>query len=260
MRHPICPHQCRPYAIAHDRGGEPHHDRIPWPESSAPNTIPSPYQIFGQKKGSLYSKRRYYELVKLYHPDRHSYHGSADGLSYATKLERYRLIVAANDLLSDPIKRSAYDRYGAGWNGQPDVRGPRDYSDQWGRGGGWNSPHGPSQNATWEDWEKWYKRDAQGPQEPVYVSNGAFVCMILLFAAVGGIAHASKAGNYSMNYLEHQDALHDDISKDLDRRRRETATTFPSREERVNQFLRQRDQYGLVVSRDEKDKRLLPPP
>jgi hypothetical protein len=84
--------------------------------------------------------------------------------------------------------------------------------------------------------------------------------MILLFAAVGGIAHASRAGNHSMNYLEHQDALHDDISKDLDRRRRETATTFPSREERVNQFLRQRDQYGLVVSRDEKDKRLLPPP
>jgi curved DNA-binding protein CbpA len=256
-RHPTFPQQCRPYGIAYDRGQEHDTDRIPWPET--PNTTPSPYQIFGQRKGSPYSKRRFYELVKLYHPDRHSYSGSRSSLSYATKLERYRLIVAANDLLSDPVKRSAYDSYGAGWNEQPGVRGPRDSSEQWGRGGGWKSPNGPSRNATWEDWEEWYKRDTQGPQQPVYFSNGTFVCLIVLFAAVGGMAHAARAGNYSMSYLEHQNALHDEISKELHRRRGETATAFPSRDERVEQFLRKRDQQGLFDPRNENHKRLPPP-
>jgi curved DNA-binding protein CbpA len=258
-KYPISSKQCRPYAIAYDRGGDRGHDRIPWPDSTTANTTPTPYQIFGQKKGSPYSKRRFYELVKLYHPDRHSYSGSRDGLSYATKLERYRLIVAANDILSDPGKRNAYDRYGAGWNEQPGIRGPQDTSDRWGKGGGWNSPYGPSRNATWEDWEKWYKRDEQGNQEPVYLSNGAFVCLVVLFAAVGGIAHAARAGKYSMTYLEHQDALQDDISKELRRRRQETLTAYPTREERVHEFLRKRDQQILFDPRDEKDKRLPPP-
>jgi hypothetical protein len=258
-RRPACTRQGRLYATVHDRGGDYQQDHIPWPEGTASGTIPTPYQIFGQKKGSAYSKRRFYELVKLYHPDRHSYCGSVDGLSYATKLERYRLIVAANDLLSDPVKRGAYDRYGAGWNGQPSVRGTRDPSHGWDHGDGWNGPHGPSRNATWEDWEKWYQRDTQRPQEPVYFSNGAFVCLVLLFGAVGGIAHAARAGNYSMSYLEHQDALHDNISKELNRRRRETVTAYPTREERVHQFLRQRDRDGLVEPLEERPRKLLPP-
>ena len=87
-------------------------------------TIPTPYQIFGQKKDSPYSKRKFYELVKLYHPDRHDYGSSGNLPSYTTKLERYRLIVAANDILSNPVKRAAYDRYGSGWNGQPDALSP----------------------------------------------------------------------------------------------------------------------------------------
>ena len=258
IRRPACSRRCL-YATVHDRGEEHQQDRIPWPESTSTSTIPTPYQIFGQKKGSPYSKRRFYELVKLYHPDRHSYHGLNDRLSYATKLERYRLIVAANDLLSDPVKRSAYDCYGAGWNGQPGVRGTRDPSPEWNRGGEWSGPHGPSRNATWEDWEKWYQRDAQRPQEPVYFSNGVFVCLVLLFGAVGGIAHAARAGNYSMSHLEHQDALHNNISRELNRRRRETVTVYPSREERVHQFLRQRGQYILANPLEETPRRLPPP-
>lgn len=251
--------QCCLYATVHDRGGEYQQTHIPWSGSTVTGTIPTPYQIFGQRKGSPYSKRRFYELVKLYHPDRHGHNASVDGLSYATKLERYRLIIAANDLLSDPAKRSAYDCYGAGWNGQPGVHGTRDPLHAWDRGDGWSGPHGPSRNATWEDWEKWYQRDAQRPQEPVYLSNGAFVCLVLLFGVLGGIAHAARAGNYSMSYLKHQDALHNDISKELNRRRRETVTAYPSREERVRQFLRQRDQYALAEPLEEKPRNLPPP-
>jgi len=206
--------------------------------------------------------------VKLYHPDRHDFDASDDGLSYATKLERYRLVVAANDILSDPVKRGAYDIYGAGWNGTPDVVGPRDPSHSsatWGTysGRGWGGgPGGPSQNATWEDWEKWYQRDSEGSQEPRYVSNSAFVGLIMVFAALGGIGQATRASSFSMNFLEQRDSLHNNISKDLIRRRKEATSAYGSREERIHSFLKQRDPYGYGMTdpKEESYRRVLPPP
>jgi hypothetical protein len=260
--------QHRSYAVISDGHSRHDHGSLRWPEKTSTNTIPTPYQIFNQKKGSPYSKLRFYELVKLYHPDRHELDSSVDGLSYATKLERYRLVVAANDILSDPVKRSAFDIYGAGWNGMPDVtrpRGPSDPSATWGNysGRGWGGgPQGPSQNATWEDWEKWYARDAKGPQEPRFVSNSAFVGLIILFATLGGIGQATRVGNYSMSFLEQRDALHDNISKDLIRRRMEATTMFGSREERIHSFLKQRAPvgYGLTDHKEDTYRKMLPPP
>lgn len=155
-------------------------------------------------------------------------------------------MVAANNILSDPVKRSAYDCYGAGWNGMPDVRSPRDNSDSTSTWGSYNSqgggPESPNQNATWEDWERWYQRDSQGPQKPTYVSNGAFVTLILVLAVIGGIGQATRVGNYSMNFIEQRDAQHDKISQDL-MKRKEDAIRSGSREERIHRFLRQRDSY-----------------
>jgi curved DNA-binding protein CbpA len=241
------------------------HGDLRWPEVTSTNRIPTPYQIFNQKKGSPYSKKRFYELVKLYHPDRHDFGPTYDGLSYAIKLERYRLVVAANDILSDPVKRGAYDCYGAGWNGQPDVVSPRDSSDhtsEWGGRGWGGGPRGPSQNATWEDWEKWYQKEAGGPQEPRFTSNGAFVGLILTFAVLGGIGQATRAGSYGASFVEQRDALHGNISKDLVRRRRETMNAYNSREERIENFLRQRDPYGYGVTdpKEESYRKLLPTP
>jgi curved DNA-binding protein CbpA len=256
--------QYRTYAIVSNGHSRHQHDTLPWPEIATVDRIPTPYQIFGQKKGASYSKKRFYELVKLYHPDRHD---PDDGIPYSTKLERYRLVVAANDLLCDPVKRWAYDCYGAGWNGQPEVTSPRDSSNQgksWGSysGHGWsNGRGGPSRNATWEDWEKWYNRDSQGKQEPTYFSNSAFVSLIALFAALGGIGQATRAGNMSTSFLEKCDALHDDMSKELMRRRKET-NTYSSREDRIQGFLKQRDPYGygLTGPHDGQHRNLLPPP
>lgn len=257
--------QCRSYAMVSDGHSSHDHGKHRWPEVSSANAVPTPYQIFGQKKGSPYSKKRFYELVKQYHPDRHDHHSADDGLSYATKTERYRLVVAANNILSDPVKRGAYDCYGAGWNGQPDVSGPRDTSDPtntWGGRGWGGGPDGPSQNATWEDWEKWYQRDAKGPQEPRYTSNSAFVGLIMVFAAIGGIGQATRAGNYGMRFIEERDALHSTMSKDLMRRRKEATTMYGSRQERIDTFLKQRDPegYGLSDPREESYRRLLPAP
>ncbi|KAJ5294806.1 hypothetical protein N7508_009627 [Penicillium antarcticum] len=44
----------------------------------------------------------------------------SQGLSKDERVERYRLIVAAHEILSDPQKRTAYDVYGIGWGVQPD--------------------------------------------------------------------------------------------------------------------------------------------
>ncbi|KAF4631195.1 hypothetical protein G7Y89_g6936 [Cudoniella acicularis] len=255
--------QYRRYAMVSGGQSRHNHGNLHWPEVTSANAIPTPYQIFNQKKGSPYSKKRFYELVKLYHPDRHDHNDFHDGLSYLTKLERYRLVVAANDILSDPVKRGAYDCYGAGWNGQPDVMRRSSDATWTASGGEWgNGPRGPSQNATWEDWERWYQKDSEGPQEPRFVSNGAFVGIIVIFAALGGVGQATRVGNYSLNFIEQRDQLHDNISKDLMRRRKETTTAYGSREERIHSFLKQRDPfgYGIIDPQEESYRKILPPP
>ncbi len=67
-----------------------------WPTSAHP----TPYEILNLDKRTPYAKARFYELVKLYHPD--SSHHGPDGLAPAARLERYRLVVAANGILGDP--------------------------------------------------------------------------------------------------------------------------------------------------------------
>jgi curved DNA-binding protein CbpA len=252
-----------------DGNSRHHHEIHPWPEVTSANAIPTPYQIFRQKKGAPYSKQRFYELVKLYHPDRHSSEMVYSNISHDTRLERYRLVVAANEILSDPVKRGAYDTYGAGWNGMPDVLTSRDES---GRGQAWanysgrgwgQGPGGPSQNATWEDWERWYEREsgAKGKQSPLYFSNSAFVSLIVIFAALGGVGQATRVGNYSMTFLEQRNALHDEMSREIIRRKKESGT-YSNREERIQSFLKQRDPYGygLVDPQEERYRRLLPEP
>ncbi|RDW77275.1 hypothetical protein BP6252_05328 [Coleophoma cylindrospora] len=235
------------------------HDGLRWPEVTSANAIPTPYQIFNQKKGSKYSKKRFYELVKLYHPDRHEHNLSNDGLSYESKVERYRLVVAANNILSDPVKRGAYDRYGAGWNGQPGVSSSRDSSEAssgWGDTAGWaGGPQGPSQNATWEDWERWHEQNTNGPQKPIYFSNGTYVMIVLAFTIVGIVGQYTRLGGSSVSLLEQRDLLHKEMSKELSRRRMETTTNFGSREERIGSFLKQREpvEYPAKESQDGKD-------
>lgn len=253
---------CRSYAMVSDGPSRHNHGELRWPEKSSIDRVPTPYQIFDQKKGSAYSKKRFYELVKLYHPDRHEFDSAASGLSQATKMERYRLVVAANEILSDPIKRSAFDMYGAGWNGMPGVRTSKDYSNSnsaW--EGGWRQPNGPSRNATWEDWERWHERNnPKEKQEPQFVSNGAFVSLIVMFAVLGGVGQATRVGNFSMTFVEQRDALHKNISSDLNRRRKETTTLWGTREERIDNFLRHRAPVSLYEELENGQRKLLPPP
>lgn len=256
------------------RSEKPHSDRhqhLPWPDLPSATAIPNPYQIFQQKKNAPYSKHRFYELVKLYHPDRHGHEqnpSSINFLSEAVKMERYRLVVAANDILSDPAKRSAYDRYGAGWNGRTDSDlSKHNWSHNTGttRWSGFHDNASPAGNATWEDWERWYQRDARGKQEPVYFSNGGFLSLIVIVVALGSLGQATRVGDYSRTFLEQIEAVHDDCSKSIQHRRKDSQG-FGSRDERLQSFLRSRDQsgiplgYGVTDPKEESYRRLLSPP
>lgn len=217
-----------------------------WPKSKNP----TPYEIFDQAKSTPYSKKTFYQLVKLYHPDRHFHTSNLNGATtQKVKLERYRLVVAANDILSDPTKRRAYDLYGAGWGGTSDMSNTayREADRAW-RAQTGTAAH----NATWEDWERWHwennsRRDgAAGKSEPRYMSNGMFVMTICVFVLLGGWGQATRAGSHGMYLVEMQEKKDNHISEEMWRRRREKAML--TREDRVENFLRSREGWDTVVN------------
>ncbi|KAK1976250.1 DnaJ domain-containing protein [Colletotrichum cereale] len=205
---------------------------------------PTPYDIFDIDKAAPYAKSRFAELVKQYHPDKH--HASAlDSLPSHTRLERYRLIVLANEILSSPDKRRAYDAFGAHWHlPGTDPQDPRDIHEvyrqadkAWRRAGG-----NPSANATWEDWERWHHRRANAGadrQTPLYMSNASFAALVIAALAVGTIAQTTRMENSSAYMLEKKDAHEAHISEAL--RRQGEATAGKGREERIERFLRERE-------------------
>lgn len=217
-----------------------------WPKSKNP----TPYEIFDQAKSSPYSKKTFYQLVKLYHPDRHAHTSSLNGsMSRGVKLERYRLVVAANDILSDPTKRRAYDLYGAGWGGTSEMSNTA-YREA---DRAWRAQTGTAAyNATWEDWERWHweknsRRDgAAGKSEPRYMSNGLFVMTICVFVLIGGWGQATRAGSHGMYLVEMQEKKDNHISEEMWRRRKEKAML--TREDRVENFLRSREGWDSVVN------------
>ena len=239
------------------------HDPEYWPKAAHHTAVPTPYEIFKQKKGSPYSKRRFYELVKIYHPDRNMSDAESPGcVSRAIRLERYRLIVAANDILSDPVKRDAYDRWGAGWSGRPEVADWASHNVSRDRRGwsGFNdnrSHRSAAGNATWEDWERWRDRKEQAP---MYFSNGGFVFLIVMFAIVGGVAELSRAKHMSKSFLAQIEGKHDETSKELMRVRMESQN-LSSQEQRVQNFMKMRNSaaYGVSGHRGTEVK-ILPPP
>lgn len=176
----------------------------------------------------------FYELVKIYHPD-HERHASLDGIPHTAKLERYRLIVAANNILSDPARRRLYDLYGAGWAGQSDMQNSYRTADRTWR----KEPGNPSMNGTWEDWEKWHNARDGKKQEPVFMSNGGFVGVVILVMVVGGLAQATRAGSRSAALVDKRDETDSAISKNL--RQRHVQSMGLTRRDRVQSFLKQRE-------------------
>ncbi|RYP08299.1 hypothetical protein DL765_008841 [Monosporascus sp. GIB2] len=167
-----------------------------------------------------------------------------DKLSHAVRLERYRLVIAANDILCDPGKRRAYDLYGAGWAGKLGMENNMREADRAWR----KQPGNASMNATWEDWERWYeeRNGEKRKQSPLYMSNELFVAVLCAIAIFGSMGQARRASTQSMNLIEMRDQKHEAISHDMRQRQGELASL--DRQERVENFLRQREGWALASS------------
>ncbi|XWW92550.1 hypothetical protein V2A60_000473 [Cordyceps javanica] len=211
----------------------------PWPSSP----YPTPYEIFGISWRDPYTKRRFHQLVKLYHPDMTPpATPAAPPLSPATRTERYRLVVAANDLLSDPSRRQLYDLHGAGWPRAGDGDGNSHLRQ---RDRDWRyQPGSPARNATWEDWEAWHqeqrrRRYGGAPPAPVYMSNGLFAALVVVMCLVGALAQKNRALAIGEQYVEFAEDRNADIGRAV--QRTASAAAGRSREERIDSFVRDRE-------------------
>ena len=247
-------------------------DNIHWPKVPTPSDIPTPYQIFQLERGAKYQKARFYELVKIYHPDRHGHSDTqAGGLPQTVKLERYRLIVLANELLSDPTRKKAYDKHGLGWGTSRTVtRHTRGYSGDgtrpYGTGPGQDSS--PFRNATWEDWENWREARAHPPrgktsrpQDQTYMNHNLFAGFVILFGVLSGIATATQSGQYSTT-LEAKIQLNTAKNANLIDSRQDLSSGGRKEEgDHVKWFLQRRDPsaYGLKPEEEETYSRAFAP-
>lgn len=248
----------RSYVENHHNRGPDFRDNMNWPTKNSPSSTPTPYEIFDLEKGAAYSKHRFYELVKIYHPDRHGLQGnhSSRELSHIERLERYRLVILAHEILSDPIKRRDYDNHGVGWADHPRTsnRYSRGYCPEgsrkpYGRGEGYDNS--PFANAAWEDWERWYARDtnetAKQSNAGNYINPNFFAFIIVLMAVVSGVAQATRAGQFSGSLEERAQAFTEETSRFLAERAEKQKTDALNSDGRVKWFLKKRDpsKYGL---------------
>jgi curved DNA-binding protein CbpA len=241
----------RSYAEVHYSRGPDFRDNMNWPIKTQASTTPSPYEIFDLDKSAIYTKRRFYELVKIYHPDRHIFEDNpcSRELSHGERLERYRLVILAHEILSDPIRRRAYDSHGAGWAEERTAnRHTQGYYAEgsrkpYGRGKGYDES--PFANATWEDWERWYARDksetAKQSYAGNYISPNMFATLVLMMAVISGVAQATKGGQFSGSIEERAQAFTQETSSFLnDRAEKQRMDTLGSGD-RVKWFLEKRD-------------------
>lgn len=276
----------RPYATvasSHEHNDPSSDQTPPWPVPPDPRRLPTPYDIFNQSRNQPYSKRRFYELVKLYHPDRSV--SSEESCQPEVRLERYRLVIAANAILSDPSRRAAYDSTGHGWSiFRNDLPGSDASSEprpmyttyhRWRRAVAekyaYSFEDDPMFNATWEDWERWYERQrdpegvrnrSRGPwaaaagyftadsstprQAQVYASNYVFVSLIALLTALAGISQATRASTNAQSYRERATRKSDEVSRSLNETRdgaRDAVGAGSSKRERIAAWVRARDDY-----------------
>ncbi|KAI3001679.1 hypothetical protein CBS147346_6302 [Aspergillus niger] len=214
---------------------------LSWPSSP---TF-TPYELFKQDRTAPYSKARYYEMVKIYHPDRPcSGHPLCRDLTPEVRLQRYHILVAAHEILSDPSRRAAYDFSGAGWNLHPyETPIP-----SWARTG--SSNYGPIYaNATWEDWERWNNRH-QGKQQTL-VDHRTFATFVILLTLMGGALQASWISKLSSGYEDRLWELNEESSRLLKGRRENTQHQMQSVDARVQHFLIRRDPSGCGLKEEE---------
>ncbi|EFQ32871.1 DnaJ domain-containing protein [Colletotrichum graminicola] len=185
------PQSCAPHHL---------HDVAPWPQGP----YPSPHEILGAEPGRPYSKKSFHRLVKLYHPDIYGVNEKeVAGIPLAKRLERYRLVIEANEILSDPQKRLLYERYGLGWvlskYGTQSTPCSHYYAARGSR------THGGRPSA----------QAAPERQFPIFASNATIAIVLVAMAMTGAIVQLERARKAQWEFKMRDVALQEAISMDL---------------------------------------------
>ncbi|EDO14999.1 hypothetical protein Kpol_376p12 [Vanderwaltozyma polyspora DSM 70294] len=182
-----------------ESGSEPGylHDSL-WPN----NNNPTPYEIFNLKGTDVDNKslkKIYHKYVKLYHPDmscnkhilRNVSGKESRLLSIEEKLERFKLISHAYEILKDKDKKFLYDCNKSGWVNNGCVRHnyPNAYSTKhYGNGYGYQSDY------TYAYWSAGTWDDVQELNREKESFNIWQLCIFVcsLYACVKGVALLSE--------------------------------------------------------------------
>ncbi|OQD82084.1 hypothetical protein PENANT_c023G10040 [Penicillium antarcticum] len=188
----------------------------------------------GIKIGDKYSKTRYYDLVKIYHPDS-STRDITKRLPTEERLSRYRLIVNAHEILSNKQKRSAYDAYGLGWP-LPSRHHGCEYTPQ-------NPRH------TYERWDDIESEHGARNEFLTYLlGNKKFICLMIVLAT---FAQACVILS-SVAKTELEMRRRDEECRDLIFRHRDRALDLRTLVAQIERLLLKRDPSGLGLDPAEK--------
>ena len=151
----------------------------------------SPFEIFSlpSTATSKEIKARYYELVKIYHPDRCT---TGDQQKHT---KDFQAIVRAYELLSDTKKRQQYVDTGIGWTSDGAqskwdadmefIRRNYGHRRSTQFAGSYTPPYS-RRSGGWDGEFYWstYHHPSTGRHKPVYSSNGAFISGLIFFVSV----------------------------------------------------------------------------
>jgi curved DNA-binding protein CbpA len=218
-------------------------DEIRWPNSSNP----TPYEIFDLPSTATPAeiKKRYYELAKLYHPD--SCAASAE--AQQERLQRFRQVVQANELLSTARKRHMYDRHGYGWSDMNvnDIMG--DPSHWKGEYEGKFGAAKESQRTADGNFEGFFNGNRA---QPYYTSNGNFAGGIVVIMVLIGVLQFSHIQSSTQRASDRRLVHHQRASLNL-RDARSHAKMF-GRRHMIEAFQQRRDVKSGIYHKEDLGK------
>ena len=209
------------------------------------NISTTPYSVLGLSSSASRKdiKSHYYDLVKQTHPDRFAKTGVSK-----EQLDKFHRVVRAYELLSDPKRKSLYDRMGVGWDTPAPKFGqktrfyrPRT-PEEWDAWNAWsdvlrrtaqNGPH----NTTWDEFPQGFSRPSPEEQrkraeEAIPANRRYFIAIFFATWAFGwyqferlrnrSVVHSEMAGRSSAEIAKHlQDAR--ETARSAEGRRRQQA-------------------------------------